>query len=239
MQRYSNGWYSGLLGLNPFLAEKTDKNGKKFSYRKGESFMDRVFSLIPGYGRKFAVGLSHATGTGGFISFGGVPDPSGDPRFRFESNFTEAELVGPEKGHFMVTPNLVMFSQSSGIYDMAKKRDSYVLDTGSSAIVVPEAVLAQIITLITPRPEKIMGDWIVPCDAKLSEKFYFSVSFGNMQWVMPRDQMIMKDSQYNPKGWCSIAITDGADYILGAPFLEQFITLFDLDARKVFFHRRK
>ncbi|CAD5229867.1 unnamed protein product [Bursaphelenchus okinawaensis] len=102
-----------------------------------------------------------------------------------------------------------------------------ITDTGTSVIVVPEA-------LMDPIAEAIGATWfdgtyMVAC----SKKFKFGLKLAGKTYFIDSDQLLLQTGG----GFCQLAITAGdfGFWILGDPFIRQFCQVHDVGNRRVGF----
>jgi hypothetical protein len=240
--RFPHNLRSGLIGLGQYSNVFNDKNEMSI-WPFDKTIISQIFSAIPSYGRKFALGLKPADGAKVFISFGGVPKPNlTSDVYRFEENFTKVtlEYTNPKyHAHYAVRPSQIVYSTISGNVTFLNTT-GYVLDSGASGLVFPNEIVENLNQQINPLPRKIKGKWLVNCNATVSDSFRLEVFFGEMKWSLPKEMAILRHADSNPKGLCSATLqTLNTDTnILGSPFLGDFVVLFDLDAMRLYFHLR-
>jgi hypothetical protein len=230
---------SGGIGLNALGNYMMKEKGMTGSWPTNETFISRVFAAIPSYGRKFSLGLRLPSLGKGFVSFGGVPKPDlHSNMFRFEKEFTNVTLDWQDPDYYWVQPSRITVCGAKSL----PKPERYVLHSGLANLALAEDVVQHLNTFISPPPyQDINGKYMVDCNATIRDEFAFEVSFGKMKWGLPKERVILQDSEYNPGGNCSSALQvlshGGLNRVLGTPFLVDFVTTFDLDAKRVYFQK--
>jgi aspergillopepsin I len=235
---YGDGTSSGLLGLGRNAGTSlykgntpsatSDSDSDSWSDRiQYSSVINSIFSnnLTPSV---FALALSRddsATGFGGYLTIGDVPDIS-DPYVNASSQYaTVPFLSDPEtdtiSGYSIQYDGLSWSGGSSSLMERT------IVDSGTIFIYVPSSAAEAVNSLFDP-PATLTDEGLYQVDCKATAPEGFAVIIGGMSFPINVQDMGWY-STYN--GFCYSAVQDsklvGEANILGDPFLRSVLAVYD------------
>jgi hypothetical protein len=177
---------------------------------------------------QFSLALKRTTGDGGYISFGGLPpvNHSGE----FASAPMEIQKGRSKLAHYIITPDAIVFEGSN-----ATQSDQYVIDSGAPYTLMPKSVVEAVDKLFKPAARPIDTHHKVECNATAPE---FGFKIGGKVFTMEPGDMIEQRSKDEKTGLCNIAFQNWISkppYLLGAPFLQGVVAVFDVGASEMRF----
>ncbi|CAJ0588948.1 unnamed protein product [Cylicocyclus nassatus] len=165
-------------------------------------------------------------GDGGYITYGKIDDVNCQQTWNYVPLSSQTHWKVPMQG----------FAMSS--YRYRRNNDQALVDTGSSYISVPKAVLEAIARFTGARYSAINGVYTVPCTSMWTlPDILFQMN--GIQYSVPSAQYVI-DMGLGDR--CVLAFYPidydthlGISWILGAPFIRAFCTIFDYGQRQLGF----
>ena len=185
----------------------------------------------------FAFALSRSKSSGGVWTLGGIPElQSAEINASMASQVTIPNrlLDGTEvRLWYMADVDRVAYPGASS----TAAKGQYIVDTGTSAMILPAAEAKAINALFQPPAVRSSGAYLVYCNATAPD---IQIQFGGKGFgVNPSD---MKLEAGDPSGICVSAVQEetgtGLPLILGNAFLKNVIAVFDVGRAEMTFASR-
>lgn len=235
---FSNYSVSGIFGLS---ANASTERGTNFLLLLGaeKSLSSTKFGLIlgPPEGTSISNTFSNSL-VGGLLLLGQMADSYASSLAVFS---VKSKPVIPNiSGYWMVALTLVSAATTGGQNSSFKGASAAVFDTGTTGLALPVADADTIHQLLfgTLYVTNGQGSYAFPCNATGSMTF----DFDGLNLSMPVD--LIRADEYTSAGllgMCSSKIqglASSSNWILGAAFLQNFYTVFDIDNQSIGFAPR-
>ncbi|KAG0174315.1 hypothetical protein DFQ30_004873 [Apophysomyces sp. BC1015] len=117
-----------------------------------------------------------------------------------------------------------------------------LVDTGSTLIFLPAEIVQAVFKGVHGSRRDFTGQYIVPCDSDKLRSVNFTM--GGVEYELYPEDYLITDGplKYPVKGRCHTYLMESPSYvdvILGYGFLQQFVSVYDVENKRMGFGRRK